>query len=85
MDVMSMLAVAGRWALMAAVAAAALIGVLYITRGTVIRHVRGVGGEGRPVAADEPTFPLSVAMLTGATVLPGNRVDVAFCGSSPSL
>ena len=40
----------------------------------------GVGGDGRPVAADEPAFPLSVAMLTGATLLPGNRVEIALNG-----
>jgi hypothetical protein len=43
MDLMSVLAVAARWALIVAVAAVALIGFLYITRGTAIRHVRGVG------------------------------------------
>ena len=80
MDVMSLLAEAGRWALIGAGLAAALIGFQYITRGTAVRHVRGVGGDGRPVAADEPAFPLSVAMLTGATLLPGNRVEIALNG-----
>lgn len=45
MDVMSLFADVGRWALIDAVLAAALIGILYITRGTAVRHVRGFGGS----------------------------------------
>ena len=54
--------------------------VLHLTRGTAVRHVRGVGADSVPVAVSEPEFPLSVAMLTGASLLSGNRVDVALNG-----
>ncbi len=64
MEVTALLAEAGRWALIGAILAAALIGFLYVTRGTAVRHVHGVGGDGSPIAPDEPTFPLCVAMLT---------------------
>jgi len=79
MEWRDVLAEAGRWALIAGILGAALIGVLYVTRGTAVRHVRGVGGDG-PVAPGEPAFPLSVAMLTGATLMQGNRVEVALNG-----
>ena len=75
-----MLADVGRWALVVVVLAAAFIGFLYITRGTAVRRVTGVGGDGRPVTPGERYFPLSVAMLTGATLLPGNRVEIALNG-----
>jgi hypothetical protein len=54
-----------RWSLVAVVLFIALIGYLYIVRGTAVRHVRGVGADATPVAPAEPQFPLSVAMLTG--------------------
>ncbi|HKE84484.1 MAG TPA: phospholipase D-like domain-containing protein [Vicinamibacterales bacterium] len=70
----------GQWALIVLIGFITLTGLLYLLRGTVIRHVRGVGADGSPVAPSEPQFPLSVAMLTGAALLPGNRVDVALNG-----
>jgi cardiolipin synthase len=70
----------GRWTLVILVAVAALIGVQHVTRGTSVRHVQGVGADGSPVAPDEPQFPLTVAMLTGAPVLPGHRVEVLLNG-----
>jgi cardiolipin synthase len=70
----------GRGTLIAVLFAFAWIGFLYVTRGTAVRHVRGVGVDGSPVAPSEPEFPLAVAMLTGATLLPGNRVEVALNG-----
>jgi cardiolipin synthase len=81
MDVTSVLAQAGRYALVLAVLALAFIGFLYLTRGTVIRHVRGTSADAPPVAPHEPTFPLSVAILTGATLMPGNRVEIALDGN----
>jgi cardiolipin synthase len=59
---------------------AALIGLLFITRGTAVRRVRTVGSDGVPVSPVEPAFALSVALLTGAPLLPGNRVEVALDG-----
>jgi cardiolipin synthase len=72
----------GRWALMVFVSAFALIGFLYVTRGTAVRHVRGVGTGGTPVGVSEPEFPLSVTMLIGAWLAPGNRVEVLFNGDA---
>ena len=70
----------GKWTLIVVVAALALIGFLHLTRGTAVRHVRGVG-EGRlAVGVSEPEFPLSVTMLTGAWLASGNRVEVALNG-----
>lgn len=71
---------AGRWSLIVLVSAFALIGFLYVTRGTAVRHVQGVGAGGTPVGVSEPEFPLSVTMHTGAWLAPGNRVEVLFNG-----
>ena len=62
------------------ISAFAWIGFLYVTRGTAVRHVRGVGAGGAPVGVSEPEFPLSVTMLTGAWLASGNRVQVLFNG-----
>jgi cardiolipin synthase len=69
-----------RWALVALVLLVAAIGFLYITRGTAVRHVRGVGADGAPVSPAEPEFPLAITLLTGAVIAAGNRVDLALDG-----
>lgn len=69
-----------RWTVRVLVLFFALIGVLHVTRGTAVRHVRGVGADGAPIGVSEPQFPLSVTLLTGAWMAPGNRVDVALNG-----
>jgi cardiolipin synthase len=58
----------------------AVIGFLYLTRGTAIRHVRGAGAENSPISPSEPQFPLSVAMLTGAVLTRGTHVELALDG-----
>src|SRR5690606_25879869 len=70
----------GRWSWIGLVSAFALIGFLYATRGTAVRHVQGVGAGGTPVGVSEPEFPLSVTMLTGTALAPGNRVEVLLNG-----
>jgi cardiolipin synthase len=70
----------GRWAAIAAVLLLAWIGFLHITRGTAVRHVRGVGADGAPVGVSEPHFPLSIALLTGTPLTAGNRVEIALNG-----
>jgi cardiolipin synthase len=77
---MGYVALFSRWTLIAVVLIVALIGLLFITRGTAVRHVRGVGADGTPVAPSEPEFPLSVAVLTGMVLTPGNRVELALDG-----
>jgi cardiolipin synthase len=57
-----------------------VIGFLYVTRGTAVRHVRGVGAGGTPVSVSEPEFPFSVTMLTGVWLASGNRVEVLLNG-----
>jgi cardiolipin synthase len=66
----------GRWALIAAVLGLALIGFLHLTRGTAVRHVRGVAADGIPITVSEPEFPLMATMATGAWLSPGNRIEV---------
>jgi cardiolipin synthase len=58
----------------------ALIGFLHLTRGTAVRHVRGVAADGEPIAVGEPQFPLVVTMMTGAWLASGNRVEVTLNG-----
>ncbi|HEX5829709.1 MAG TPA: phospholipase D-like domain-containing protein [Gemmatimonadaceae bacterium] len=69
-----------RGVLVAVVLLVALIGFLFITRGTAVQHVRGVGTDGSPVAPAEAQFPLSVAVLTGTVLTEGNRVEIALDG-----
>src|SRR5262245_29506289 len=70
----------GQWTLIVLIGFLTLTGLLYMLRGTVVRHVRGVGADGSPIAPSELQFPVSVALLTGAALLPRNRVDVALNG-----
>lgn len=79
-DLRRVLRAIGRWTWIGLVSAFALIGFLYATRGTAVRHVQGVGAGGTPVGVSEPEFPLSVTMLTGAALAPGNRVEVLLNG-----
>jgi cardiolipin synthase len=54
----------------------ALIGFLHVTRGTAVRHVRGVSPDGAAIGVSDPEFPLMATMATGAWLAPGNRVEV---------
>lgn len=69
-----------RLAVLAFIALVAVIGLQYLTRGTAVNHVRGVGADATPVSPGEPDFPSSVAMLTGAILLQGNHVEIALNG-----
>jgi cardiolipin synthase len=69
-----------RWLVAGVFLVAAVIGLLFITRGTAVRRVQGIGGDGTPVSPAEPTFPLAVALLTGSPILVGNRVELALNG-----
>jgi cardiolipin synthase len=70
----------GRWTLVGLLAVAALIGVQHVSRGTSIKHVHGVGADGRPVSPGEPQFALTAAMLTGTTLLPGHQIEIVLNG-----
>ena len=66
----------GRWTLLVVFFGLALIGFLHLTRGTAVRHVRGVAADGAAISVSEPEFPLMATMATGAWLAPGNRIDV---------
>lgn len=68
------------WILMVVILITAVIGFLYVTRGTAVRRVRGVGIDGVPVSPDEPEFQLSVSLLTGTELLEGNQVELVLDG-----
>jgi cardiolipin synthase len=68
------------WTVVVIVLGLALIGFLHLTRGTAVRHVRGVSSDGTPIAVGEPEFPLRATMATGAWLAPGNRVEVLVNG-----
>jgi cardiolipin synthase len=75
-----MLGEIARGGLTAVVLIAAVIGVLFVTRGTAVRRVRGVGADGVPVGVTEPDFAATVALLAGGVILPGNKVELALNG-----
>ena len=70
----------GRWMLVVVILFFAWIGFLHFTRGTAVRHVRGVAADGAPISVNEPEFPLMATMATGAWLAPGNRVEVMLNG-----
>jgi cardiolipin synthase len=70
----------GRWTLIVLVLCLALIGFLHLTRGTAVRHVRGVAADGEPIGVSNPAFPLMATMATGSFLAPGNRVEVMLNG-----
>jgi cardiolipin synthase len=70
----------GRWAGRMFILALALVGFLHLTRGTAVRHVRGVAADAIPIGVSAPEFPLMAAMATGAWLAPGNRVQVTLNG-----
>jgi cardiolipin synthase A/B len=79
-DIRRALGAVGRWMLIVVVAALALIGFLHLTRGTAVRHVRGVAVDGVPIGVSDPEFPVMAMMSTGAWVGSGNRVEVMLNG-----
>ena len=68
------------WVLIAVVLVVAIIGFLFLTRGTAVRRVRGVGVDGAPVSPGESAFPISLSLLTGSELLPGNQVELVLDG-----
>jgi cardiolipin synthase len=63
-----------------AVGLVAIVGLLFLTRGTAVHRVRAIGGEAAPVAPAEPAFPMTVAVLVGAPMAGGNRIEIALDG-----
>ena len=77
----------GRWTLVMVVLCLAFIGLLHLTRGTAVRHVRGVATDGIPISAEiEPEFPPDWPQfgLRGAWFAHGqSRVEVMFGRTRP--
>ena len=69
------------WIVLTFVDVVAIIGLLFITRGTAVRRVRSVGKDGTPVAPEESEFILTIALLTGTPLLAGNRVELKLNGN----
>ena len=69
-----------RWTAIAVVLLAAVIGLLFITRGTALRRVRAVDADGLVDAPSEPGFLTMVGLLTGSQLVTGNRVELALNG-----
>jgi cardiolipin synthase len=69
-----------QWTLAGIFGIAAIVGLLFITRGTAVRRVRAVGVDGSPVAPAEAAFPLSVAILTGSSLTAGNKIELVLDG-----
>jgi cardiolipin synthase A/B len=69
-----------RWTIGAIAVVSAIIGLLFITRGTAVKRIRAVGVDGTAVAPAESSFALTVALLTGTPLLAGNRVELALNG-----
>jgi cardiolipin synthase len=58
----------------------ALIGVLYVTRGTPVRRVRAPGDSDGPPGATEMQFPATVELLTKTPLYGGHSVQLMTCG-----
>ena len=58
----------------------AVIGFLFITRGTPVSRVRAPGDGDGPPGAEEPAFCRTVELLTKTPLLPGHAVEVMTCG-----
>ncbi|HVE77534.1 MAG TPA: phospholipase D-like domain-containing protein [Gemmatimonadaceae bacterium] len=62
------------------VVAFALIGFLYITRGTPLRAVTAFGDPAGPPSVGDPQFRRTMELHTGVVMLEGNKVRVAING-----
>ena len=69
-----------QWGVAALVVTVATVGLLFITRGTALRRVRGMDADGTTVAPAEPGFATMVGLLTGSPLVAGNRVELALDG-----
>ena len=77
---MHFLIVVGLSALALVLLAFALIGFLYVTRGTPVRRVQAPGDTDGPPGARDPSFKLTVELLTKTELYGGHAVDVMTCG-----
>jgi cardiolipin synthase A/B len=69
------------WTVVVVIIVMALVGLLYVTRGTSVRRVRGIGPDAQALAPSDSGFPPLVALLAGAPLFPGNAVEVVLDGA----
>ena len=69
-----------RWTAILLVVLTSIVGLLFITRGTAVERVRGVGADGETMPPSDSAFAPLVAVLTGTQLLAGNRVELALDG-----
>ncbi|MGH7663233.1 MAG: phospholipase D-like domain-containing protein [Gemmatimonadaceae bacterium] len=61
-------------------AAFAVIGLLYVTRGTPLQSVRAVGDDSEPPAVTDPQFRHTAELLSKMSIQPGNSADILLNG-----
>ena len=64
------------------VVAFAVIGVLYITRGTPVTHVRAIGDADGPPAVSDTSFRRTLELLARLELVEGNEVDLLLNGET---
>lgn len=64
------------------VVAFAVIGVLYITRGTPVTHVRAIGDADGPPAVSDTAFRRTLELLAGMELVEGNEIDLLLNGET---
>ena len=64
------------------VVAFAVIGVLYITRGTPVTHVRALGDADGPPAISDKQFRRTIELLAGMELVEGNEIELLLNGDT---
>lgn len=64
------------------VVAFAMIGVLYITRGTPVTHIRALGDDAGPPAVSDTSFRRTMELLAGMELVEGNEVELLLNGNT---
>ena len=59
----------------------AMIGLLYVTRGTPVSRVRAPGDGDGPPAVSDPRFCQTVELLTKTEIAAGHTIEVMDCGN----
>ena len=57
-----------------------IIGILSVTRGTLVKQVIAVGDRGGPPQVSDPLFPRTIELFTGTHIDPGNSVQILLNG-----
>lgn len=79
---MSKVLIAGLVLLGLVVLAFAVIGALYITRGTPVTHVRAIGDADGPPAVSDTAFRRTLELLAGLELVEGNEIDLLLNGET---